>query len=90
MRNRVKAISDCDIEEWHFVPIGENPIDLGSTGVEPAQMESFLFDGAHWLSSKEDWPIQPEIGEVKKQKLKSCQKRNGKCLPKKKRLLQML
>ena len=30
VRNRIKAISDSDIREWHFVSTGENPSDLGS------------------------------------------------------------
>eukprot|EP00795_Rhopilema_esculentum_P008342 gene8342-14309_t len=79
VRNRVKAINDSDIEEWHYVPTGENPSDLGSRGVEPTQMESFWFHGPQWLSSKEDWPVQPEIGESKETEAEK--------LPKKERLM---
>ena len=32
VHNRVKAISHSNIEEWHYVPTGENPSHLGSRG----------------------------------------------------------
>ena len=79
VRNRVKAISSSDIEEWHYVPTGENPSDLGSRGIAPAQMGSFWFCGPNWLSCKGNWPIQPEIRE--------SQETEAERLPKKERLL---
>lgn len=30
VRNRIKAINDSDIKNWHYVPTGENPSDVGS------------------------------------------------------------
>ena len=82
VRNRVKAISDSDVGEWHYVPTGENPSDLGSRGVDPAQMESFWFHGPNWLSRKEDWPIQPEIGESNETEAEKLPKKERQMLAK--------
>ena len=76
VRNRVKAISSSEIEEWHYVPNSENPSDLGSRGIAPAQMESFWFCRPNWLSTKEDWPIQPEIGESKETEAEKLPKKD--------------
>ena len=76
VRNQVEAISSSEIEEWHYVPTGENPSDLGSRGIDPVQMESLWFCGPNWLPTKEDWPIQPEIGESKETEAEKLPKRD--------------
>ena len=63
VRNRIKAITDGDINKWHYVPTGENPSDLGSRGCDPSKLSAFWFCGPNWLSKTEDWPKQPEISE---------------------------
>ena len=63
VRNRIKAITDGDINKWHYVPTGENPSDLGSRGCDPSKLGEFWFCGPDWLSKTEDWPKQPEISE---------------------------
>ena len=64
VRNRVKAIHDLGEWQWHYVPTDQNPSDLGTRGVPPANLGDFWFKGPQWLSDIHFWPIQPEIAET--------------------------
>ena len=63
VRNRIKAINDSGVNEWHYVPTDENPSDLGSRGSSAKQLGTFWFCGPCWLTKKEMWPSQPVIRE---------------------------
>ena len=63
MRNRIKAINDSDIKNWHIVPTGENPSDVGSRGSDPRKLDAFWFSGPRWLPRTDKWPDQPDISD---------------------------
>ena len=63
VRNRIKAINNSDIKNWHYVPTGENPSDVGSRGSDPRKLDAFWFSGPQWLARIEEWPDQPEISD---------------------------
>ena len=46
----MKALSNGD---WKYVPIIDNPSDLGTRYVKA---ERFWYEGPSWLGNEEDWP----------------------------------
>eukprot|EP00794_Sanderia_malayensis_P020735 gene20735-22766_t len=63
VRNRIKAINNSDIKNWHYVLTGENPSDVGSRGSDPKKLDAFWFSGLRWLPMTDKWPDQPEISD---------------------------
>ena len=63
VRNRINAINDSDIKNWHYVPTGENPSDVGSRGSDPRKLDAFWFSGPRWLPRTDKWPDQPDISD---------------------------
>ena len=64
VRNRTKVIKESNLTQWHYVPTGENPSDLGTRGVAPAKLGKLWFHGPDWLDNKQEWPQQPDITET--------------------------
>ena len=75
VRNRTKKIKEYNFITWHYVPTAENPSDLGSRGVAPEKLNEFWFCGPSWLTSKIDWPEQPEIFETEEARKERLQKK---------------
>ena len=75
VRNRMKKIKEYSFITWHYIPTAENPNDLGSRGTEPEKLSEFWFCGQSWLTSKIDWPEQPEIFETKEACKEKLQKK---------------
>ena len=42
----------------------DNSRDLGSRGLHPNKMSTNWLKDPDWVSSKENWPIQPEVTET--------------------------
>ena len=86
VRNRIEAITNSDIDKWHYVPTGENPSDLRSRGCDPSKLNAYWFCGPNWLPQTEEWHKQPDLSV----KLKDYQRRRGRCWRKKKRLVRKM
>ncbi|KAK3731629.1 hypothetical protein QZH41_015885, partial [Actinostola sp. cb2023] len=61
VRNRTKFIQEKDYLQWHYVPTGQNPSDIGSRGAAPKELSDVWLQGPDWMADKEKWPPQPEI-----------------------------
>jgi hypothetical protein len=61
----VKQITEICESKWLFVPTKDNPSDLGTRGSTPSKLGDLWFAGPVWLSSRDQWPKQPEISETK-------------------------
>ena len=73
MSNRVKKIREHERLEWHHVPTGQNPADLGSRGGNVVSNELWK-TGPEWLSDRSKWPPRaileacPEVNQEIKSK----------------------
>ena len=71
--NRVKKIREHERLEWHHVPTGQNPADLGSRGGNVVSNELWK-TGPEWLSDRSTWPPRaileacPEVNQEIKSK----------------------
>ncbi|KAK3734173.1 hypothetical protein QZH41_017440, partial [Actinostola sp. cb2023] len=76
VRNRTKFIQEKDYLQWHYVPTGQNPSDIGSRGAAPKELSDVWLQEPDWMADKEKWPPQPEItvsDEIAKEKAKTQQ-----------------
>ncbi|GFR23215.1 uncharacterized protein TNCT_714871 [Trichonephila clavata] len=61
--NRTSEILDLiPCNNWYYVPMKENPADLGSRGMSPKDLLDcrLWWEGPPWLTNK-DWPKQPNL-----------------------------
>ena len=79
-RNRTKKIKEMEYINWHYVPTGQNPSDIGSRGVGPEKVDETWFCGPTWLPNKEQWPDQSEIMETEDTVKEPITKRSEKQL----------
>ena len=80
VKNRTKKIKEMEYINWHYVPTGQNPSDIGSRGVGPEKLDETWFCGPTWLPNKEQWPDQPEIMGTEDAIKESITKRSEKQL----------
>ena len=64
VRNRVTAIKDLGKFTWRYVPIDQNPSNLGTRGVSVVKLNEFWFKSPNWLSNEMKWSNQPDIVET--------------------------
>ena len=56
VRNRIKQIKELCTGTWRYVPTEQNPSDLGSRGIAPANLGEFWLKGPTWLCHPTEWP----------------------------------
>ena len=61
LRNRFNKILESDDINWQYVPMREDPADLGSSGSLLTKAKQIWWTGPSWLQVKENWPRQPDI-----------------------------
>ena len=62
--NRTNVIKESNLTQWHYVPTGENPSDLGTRGAAPGKLGDLWFHGPDWLHNRQEWPKQPDITKI--------------------------
>ena len=62
VENRVKKILSHEFIEWKYVPMKQNPADIGSRGSPISKLGDLWWKGPTWLSNISLWPRQPTIG----------------------------
>ena len=80
VRNRVKLIKELCNATWRYVPTDQNPSDLGTRGVSPANLGEFWLKGPTWLGRKAEWPPQPEFAATKEALVEAVPKPREKML----------
>ena len=59
--NRVAKTREHSYLKWSYVPIKNNPADLGSRGYELRKLCEFWWNEPEWLGDCKNWPEQPDI-----------------------------
>ena len=54
--NRVLKIKLKESMSWKYVPIKQNPADIGSRGCIVKDLSNNWFNGLCWLANQEEWP----------------------------------
>ena len=61
VRDRFNKILESNDINWQYVPMREDPADLGSSGSLLTKAKQIWWKGPSWLQVKENWPRQPDI-----------------------------
>ena len=63
--NRVTKILEKEYIKWYYVPIKQNPADIGSRGSLLSKIPDIWWKGPSWIAENNEWPHQSTLGEHK-------------------------
>ena len=62
--NRVSKILEKGYIKWYYVPIKQNPADIGSRGILLSKILDIWWEGPSWIAENK-WSHQPTLSESK-------------------------